>query len=306
MESSRLPRFNRALTVAPMQLTERDREVIWLVHRHRFLRSSHICSLIPGSPQQMLRRLQLLYHHGYLERPRCQLDYYHQGGSREIVYGLGDKGASFLKQEPGSASRKTLWPRRNHPVGRVLLEHTLLVSEVMVAIERACREKGIRLLTERELAPANHTNGGHQRFRWKVKVNGKNLGVVPDRVFALETTSGAGEVNRAFFFLEADRGTMPVKRSHLSQTSFYRKLLEYETTWSQSIHQTRFGFNRFRVLTVTTNTKRVKHLIEACGKLERGRGLFLFTDIESVHSKPDFFSLAWQTAQPGITAQLLD
>ena len=61
-----------------MQLTERDREIIRLVHRHRFLRSSHICSLIPGSPQQLLRRLKLLYHHGFLERPRSQIDYYHQ------------------------------------------------------------------------------------------------------------------------------------------------------------------------------------------------------------------------------------
>ena len=34
----------------------------------------------------------------------------------------------------------------------------------------------------------------------------------------------------------------------LSQTSFYRKIRAYEATWSQSIHQTQFGFHRFRVL----------------------------------------------------------
>ena len=48
MEPSRLPRFNRASQAAPMQLTERDRQIIREVHRHRFLRSSQILALIPG------------------------------------------------------------------------------------------------------------------------------------------------------------------------------------------------------------------------------------------------------------------
>ena len=64
MESSRLPRFKRAPTVAPMALTERDREIIRLVYRHRFLRSPQIVAVIGGSPQQLLRRLQRLYYHG--------------------------------------------------------------------------------------------------------------------------------------------------------------------------------------------------------------------------------------------------
>src|ERR1035438_3587752 len=84
MQSSRLPRFTRASAVATIELTERDREIVRLVERFRFVRSSHICSLIPGSAQQLLRRLKLLYHHGFLERPRAQLDYYHRAGSRHI------------------------------------------------------------------------------------------------------------------------------------------------------------------------------------------------------------------------------
>src|SRR5579862_3640817 len=101
MESRRLPRFNRSPEAAPMQLTERDREIMCEVHRHRFLRSSHILALIPGSGQQCLRRLKLLYHHRYLERPTSQRDGHHYGGSQKMVYGLGDKGAALLKTEPG-------------------------------------------------------------------------------------------------------------------------------------------------------------------------------------------------------------
>jgi hypothetical protein len=48
-----------------MQLTNRDREMVRQVFRHRFLRSSQIAALVGGSKQAVLRRLQLLYHHGY-------------------------------------------------------------------------------------------------------------------------------------------------------------------------------------------------------------------------------------------------
>src|SRR6266516_7021516 len=128
MQTHRLPRFKRAPTVTPMHLTERDREILRLVHRRRLLRSSHIISLSPGSAQQLLRRLQLLYHHGYLERPRAQIDYYHQGGSQRLVYGLGNKGAAFLKQELGALFRELSWDQKNRSVGRIFLEHALLVS----------------------------------------------------------------------------------------------------------------------------------------------------------------------------------
>ena len=70
------------------------------------------------------------------------------------------------------------------------------------------------------------------------------LGVVPDRVFALEYEGPGGELQRVHFFLEADRGTMPVVRTGLKQTSFYRKLLAYEATWTQKIHQRKLGINR--------------------------------------------------------------
>lgn len=292
--SSRLPRFKRAKEIAPIQLTERDREIIRTVHRHRFLRSPQIVALIGGNTQPILRRLQLLYHHGYLERPRAQIEYYHKGGSRCIAYGLGNKGAVLLKAEGTSSFQKIRWSEKNRTVGRMFLEHALFVSDVMVAFALACRKTGIRLLTEDKLF------GNQGSVSWKVSIQGRKLGVVPDRVFGLEFPDG----DRAFYFLEADRGTMPVVRKNLSQTSIYRKLLAYEATWTQSIHRTRFGFHRFRVLTVTLSAARVKSLTDACALLKQGHGLFLFAD-QSVLEKPDdVFSSVWQTCKQDETGSL--
>src|SRR4051812_7519644 len=97
MAFPRLPRFRRASNLPEIVLTDRDRTVIELVHEHRFLRSTHIVALVGGSAQQILRRLQLLYQHGYLERPRTQIEYFGKGGSRAIAYGVANKGAKLLK-----------------------------------------------------------------------------------------------------------------------------------------------------------------------------------------------------------------
>lgn len=291
---SRLPRFERAPTVAPIRLTERDREIIRLIHRHRFLRSHQITALTGGSQQQLTRRLQLLFHHGYLERPRAQLQFYERSGSQAIAYGLGNKSSSMLQLNPAS------WGEKNRALGRIYLAHALLVSDVMVALELACRQRGIRLLHEDAL-----NLPGEAPLHWRVKLrDDTKLGVIPDRTFALEYSDQNGQVQRVYYFLEADRGTMPVVREKLAQSSFYRKLLAYGATWSNKVHQRHLGIPRFRVLTVTTSAARVKSLLDACSRLQRGHGLFLFAD-QSVLQK-DLLSAVWQCGKAAAMSALVD
>jgi DNA-binding Lrp family transcriptional regulator len=285
----RLPRFKRSADIPPPRLTGRDGEILKHLHRHRFLRSDHIVALTAGSRQRVLRRLQRLFHHGYVERPRCQIDYY-QSGSRRIAYGLGNKGAAWLKRELPQQPHKLDWKQKSH-VGRLFLEHALMVSDIMVAIELACRNrKVIRLLAVDDSPIPNK----REPLQWNVDIGRRQkCGVIPDRVFGLEI---AGQ--RCWYLLEADRGTMPITRGNLDQTSFQRKLLAYATTWSQNIHRTRFGWQRFRVLTVTTNSQRVQGMIEACQGLQHGHGLFLFMDAASLTRHRDILTIPWQTCRP--------
>jgi hypothetical protein len=297
--SPRLPRFKRASTVAPIKLTGRDHEIIRQIYRHRFLRSNQIITLVGGSSQQVVRRLQLLFHHGYLARPRAQLQYYERTGPHHFAYGLGNKGGMLLRHKFGIAVDANSWNEKNHAIGGVYLEHTLLVSEFMVSLELACGQRGIILLYEDQLRQSVEK----QPFKWRVEGKLK-LGVVPDRVFALEYANENGVTQRSYFFLEADRGTMPVIRKNLVQTSFYRKLLAYEATWLNKIHQRQLGIHRFRVLTVTTSTARMSSLLEACSRLKRGHGLFLFAD-RTILEK-DVLSGDWQCGKTGQTGRLIN
>lgn len=273
-----------------MQLTGRDLEILRQVARHRFLDSRQISLLVEGSTQQVLRRLQRLFHHGYLDRPRAQVKYFSEDGSRPLVYALANKGARAISELGVTKSRLD-----NRNVKQLYMRHTLLVSDVMVAFARGSLSTNApRLLTEPELAPGKSPS---KVFSWAVvikdKAKSKRVGILPDRVFALKSSATG---NQAFYFLEADCGTMPVRRRSLEQSSIWRKLLAYEATWSQEVHHSRFGTKRFRVLVVTESVERMMNLVSECAKLPRGRGLFLFTTVQALRESPNIFTHLWHTA----------
>lgn len=176
-----------------------------MVNRHRFLRSHHVVDLVGGSQQQVLRRLQKLYQHGYLERPICQIDYYHKGGSKSIAYCLASRGAAHLRRMHNTPFSRLDWISRTDVRKRLFLEHSLMVSDIMVAIEAACGKRGdVRLPIEHEISLPTATRSQRAPFQWTVKGIGKEtLGVIPDRIFALEFRNQA---QRILYFLEADRG----------------------------------------------------------------------------------------------------
>lgn len=281
-KKQRLSRFTRDFEAAgSFQITARDIEILRHVAEHRFIRSGWLVKLIGGSRQQLLRRLNLLYHHSYLERPRAQLDYYHEGGSKSLVYGLASRGAGRLRRDLNTPFERMDWTTRNKGVGRLFLEHTLMVSDFLAALELDCHNRpDVRLLYAHELPQPKGRENRREPFRWTVDLPGKRrVGVVPDKVFALEVTHPDGRIVRTHYFLEADRGTMPIERHDLRQSCVLRKLKSYEGTYATGIHRTRLGAERFRVLIVTPQTTRAQNIRDAVANLEKGRRLFsVFSD----------------------------
>lgn len=299
---TRRPRFERA-PMRRMALTPRDLAILRAVHRHRLLRSTHFVALSGGSPQVTLRRLQLLFHHGYLDRPPMQLDWYARG-SEPLVYALGNRGAEVLERKGEVRRGGIRWDTKNRNLSRVFLRHTLAMSEVMIAFEVACREReGVQFIPPEEvLAGAPEaTRRLRLPFRWQVEIRhgGKpyHLGVEPDRVFGLRFEGMPENRQRTYFFLEADRGTMPATRKGLAQTSFLRKLLAYQETWRRGLHRKYLGIPNFRILTVTTSRVRVEHLAAACRLLAGGDSrLFLLTDQENL-GQGDILTHEWRNGR---------
>jgi hypothetical protein len=160
---------------------------------------------------------------------------------------------------------------------------TLAVADVRVALAVACRRHGaITLQHTHQLLDAlpAETRVARNPWSWRVEVQHTGalteIGVLPDAVFALAFPDG----RRRAFYVECDRGTMPVKRSALDQTSLLRKFLAYEASRKQGLHASRFGWKAFGTLVVTTSRERaatMRALIERTPTL-KGFPLFLFAD----------------------------
>jgi hypothetical protein len=315
LAKKRKPRFQRVPS-ARLQLQERDAEIILQIYKHRFLTSEHIIALLSASPKPLLRRLCLLYHAGYLGRPKEQIQPYFRGTS-PIVYSLGNKGLDLLAQHFHIPRPKVECTSKDRELKRPFLEHTLMVSHFMVCLELACRYvRGIRLIEPHEILRGVPVNSSirNKPFAWKVKVNrawrGSNrqfaYSIIPDKVFGL----GIGQ-DELYFFLEADRATMPVLSTNLYRSSIFKKLVGYWQSRGAGLFTRNFGFKAARVLTVTKSQERIDSMIAACQQVDerrKGSKMFLFTRDQNITlTKPTvIFDAIWQSGRDGELTSLLD
>jgi hypothetical protein len=295
-QSSRRPRFRRVEEPPPFQLTARDVAILHAVARYRFLSSTLIIRLIGGSSQQILRRLQLLFHHGYLDRPTsqiAQLAHAFDLGNRPFVYGLGRAGAQVLAEAGIPLKERLDWTTKNARATAQFLAHTIETAEAMIGFELACREEGtLELIDHHDLLPylpektRDDDAPFHARVTFKTAREALTIGVVPDRVFSLAFK----DRTRLNFALELDRGTMDIKSKQLvGKSSFRRKLLGYYHLWREGLHTSQWGFKAFRVLTVTPSEKRIENMLAVQREIvgQQGSNLFLFTTPERLaHKSP--------------------
>jgi hypothetical protein len=310
--TARRPRFQRAMPV-PMRLTSDDLTILRNIAKHRFLRSTHLLRLMGGrSTKKLIERLAMLYHNGYVDRPRAQLDYYAAAGSAPMVYALANRGALVLAENDGMDRAQIDWTWKNRSAGRLFVDHTLLAADVVIGAEQATRIRhDVRLIEPQEMLAAAplSTRNATNPFKLKTRVirdgNRIDLVVIPDRVFGLDFTV---ERKCKYFFLEADRATMPIIRSDLDQTSYFRKLIAYVAGGGKTnTFGKHLGVDNFRVLTVTTSSERTASMLDALRTATNGKGSqqFLFIDRATLRASFDLFSVEWITGK-GNRVRLVD
>lgn len=249
--------------------------MVEIVHCFGVASSEHIADLLGEvSPQQVRRRLQLLFHAGYLNRP---WDVLLESGPEPMLYSLGSAGARLL-----GVPRKKM-PRPSS------LERRLTVAAVLASLECSCRARGdMRVVPFREIScglrlPAVAVNS--LSASWPVDL--PETGVVrltPAAIFGLSSRDRSGVTDTRYFLLEVDQGTMPVVRRRPGWPSVYRKLLLYHATAARGLHEKLLGLHSFRVLVVTRSPRgrRIETMLRAIQGLKTFREIFLFADREAV------------------------
>jgi hypothetical protein len=281
---TRRPRFRRASEPPAFRVTDDDVEIVRQLARHRFLRSTHIAALVGRSLDRTNDRLSRLFHAGFLDRPRAQLDRF-PSGSPHFVYALADRGARLLIECDSVEFANVEWSRKNRQAGRPFIEHQVEIMDFYVGLECAARARGdVQLIHPDEMAGTFPDTRVRARNPFTLRVTlshrgiMREIGLVPDFAFGLSLADGS----RRNFLVEIDRATMPVVRSDtFRQTSFEEKMRAYLTAHAAKQHERQFGWNTFRVLTVTTDDRRVRTMTEVLRKLRvphsPGASLFYFS-----------------------------
>ena len=287
------PRRRRSGNPPPFQMIPRDLDILRAVARYRFLNTGHIRRLIEGSERNLANRLKGLFEHAYLDRPECQYDFYRPGGGSSLsVYALADKGARVLSHHDGLIiGNHARWSQKNKQAGRPFLEHTLAIADFAIAANADVAVRaGVDLTDGDDLLTClpEATRALAKPYRLSVPVvfrsERKAIGVEPDYAFSLGF-SDLGQ--RAYFLVEIDRGTMPIERSDLTQSSILRKFLAYSALWRAKLHTQAFGWRNFRVLVVTENENRATHMRDVLSRLNGGSGspLFWFAHTQALYAR---------------------
>jgi hypothetical protein len=313
------PRFRRA---APeerpaIRLTERDRELLKIIYENRFITADMLQDLatpvVPTENQQkaldkliaarkatapgpetakrpqrtkreILRRLQLLYHNGYVQR--------HKLSDREpIAYALGNKGAEELVLHYGIDRQEIEWTTKNREAGERYIRHALMVTRFRHALELAVRESrgshveswmpGGGFKASVQYQDTVHTREG----RRTQQVDGV---VIPDSLFVLSVGD-----KRVHYFLEADRSTM-------SNARYLKKLKSYFAFYATYVRDRPTSrIKQMRVLSLTISEARKDKLRETAQQVStKGKELFWFACEKEYSGKPgEVFGTIWQTLE---------
>ena len=285
-----------------MRLTPDDRAIIVHVGLRRFLTTAHLFKLFPKRSQQNFRwRLARLFDAHYLDRPKAQVNHFSTTANSSMVHALGNKGAELFAHMQHATAPLTDWTDKNRSLTRPYIEHALLVADVMIALEPQLQSRtDLEVIRDAELRaalpPAIKRPSVPWSFSARLAHAGKyhTMSIAPDAAFALRFLDFG---RRSFFFLEADRATMPIERSSLLQSSFKRKLQVYLAAHRANEILQRFGFNNLRVLTVTTSMERIQSMLAVVKIIcaGKGQGMFLFTDVATLTKYSDPLTLPWIT-----------
>lgn len=253
-------------------LTPRDLEIVRLVYDYRHLESRHVRALIGGSDQQITRRLQGLFHNGYLARytarQRMRPDL--GKGSPLMAYGLERKGWRLLQEHAGAGEESdeddaVRWSKDYTRRTEWFLEHAVMRSHFRTVLALGLRSSDV----DEELIEWDQSD------KLQVRVTppgGRKIGLVPDAFFSLDVDGSV-----ANFFVEFDRASEV-------HTRIQEKMVAYWWWLQSKAYQKDYhNHRRVKVLFVTTGERRLANMMETLRALPKpnrpaygGKGWFQF------------------------------
>ena len=271
-----IPSYKRANQPPPMQLTERDIQIVLAVYEYRLLSAHQLEALFFSSNSNKShsrrsacqRRLQLLYHHGFLERLPQPVSL--GQGRAPFVYALDGVGANLVATQLGIDRAEVGWKPKHNQLGPQFMDHSLVINDLRVVIQRLV-EKDVLEVDQWVDEFTLKSTEMQQKVPYLVHRT-RTVRKYPDGYFILRQS---GSEQQAHFFLEVDMGTM-------SNARWQEKVKAYAEFRQSGQSQRHYGTRNFRVLAVTTSEQRLNNLKRATEQA-RGNRYFWFTTQAAVN-----------------------
>lgn len=222
------------------RLTKQRKEILDLLRRYTYLRTTHFYSLVRADGDGAQRAVRRLLHDfwkcGYVVR-RPVFDYDGPGPfpRYENVYWLSPPGVELLRNG-GCFDEGLIWTAEKSPHS---LEHDIAITDFHLAVDRFCVASG--------------WTPYWQQHGLKRTVN-------PDALFALTDPRLPEEDSTTYYFLEVERSRQGGYRD--GQSGLLRKLECYaEYHGTEKCLSDWEWFDSFRVIVVVTNETRRTNLL---------------------------------------------
>jgi len=296
--TNRTSKFRRQPETVPAiaKWNERDDALLEALALHRFATSDDLHRIVGGSKQGLTRRLQQLFHHGYLDRPPQQLAFW-KHGSHPMIYALGDQGATYLRGTKGldlvGKNRPRYWHDRNMDVSAAHMHHTVTITSLysMLKSESEARDVAFSWTPE----------GAELRDNVYVPRQGKraHITINPDG-FAHFRWQIPGKKRNRWAFIEVDTGTEPNERSKGYGTDIATKLRGFwQWGYIEKRHKQRFSIPGFLVIFATTGgDRRVDNILATARSIDPkkvGSSMFWAGHFDKDTQPADLFDAIWKT-----------
>ncbi len=251
-----------------MRLTHRDKDIIRAIYRFRLLSAHQIEAWLFHSAKRhskqtvCQRRLQLLYHHGFIDRLPSPVVL--GEGRQPYVYVLDTKGADVIAAETGEDRAVIGWRPQQNQVGFAFVHHTLAINDVRLVLSRLSELGHWQLTTW--IDEADFRSAAYQdRVPYRMR-GARVTRILPDAYFQLQLPH---QDQPAHFFLEVDQGTMDNSR-------WQDKMKAYAQFRQSGLSEKLYGTRHFRLLAVVSSEQRLQNLKRATEKVGGDR-YFWFT-----------------------------
>jgi Replication-relaxation len=251
--------------MARIQLANGDLAMLSALAEYRLLCTRHLAIVLDRNTRALRRRLHQLQAEDLItmQTPRQRKG----RGRPEQLIGLAQQGAEVLKREGVLHADTQL--ERVLRVGPYFVEHRLLINEFRLQLEALPPLEST--LTVRFLSPDSpflpRLGGGGALGHERVDIGEEVSDLVEFVSDGVVGITDRQSKKTALFFLEADRGTEPLRAAHRKGGDVQSKIRNYQAYFRVQSHK-RYGrvwkglLKGFRVLFLAHNERRLSSLCE--------------------------------------------